>query len=257
MTESTILMALQRQGFAIVPNVVSPAEAEAMRPLLQREIEADILRWRGKPGYIDEGMVHNLMVRAQPFMQLLDNDVIHEHLSAVLGDTCILYAYTSSSMLPGQTNYSARIHVDSPRLIPGYPTNVGFLVALDDFTAENGATYFLPGSFEQIEPPSEGDFFERATRALPRAGDGILFNARTWHYGGFNTTAVARHAVTMNVCRAYMRQRFDYPRLIAPDLVADASPRLRRFLGFDVRMPTSLDEYYVPADQRLYKGGQG
>jgi hypothetical protein len=31
----------------------------------------------------------------------------------------------------------------------------------------------------------------------------------------------------------------------------------RRFLGFHVRMPTSLEEYYVPESQRLYKPGQG
>ena len=31
----------------------------------------------------------------------------------------------------------------------------------------------------------------------------------------------------------------------------------RRFLGFNVRVPTTLDEYYLPPDQRLYKPNQG
>jgi ectoine hydroxylase-related dioxygenase (phytanoyl-CoA dioxygenase family) len=54
-----------------------------------------------------------------------------------------------------------------------------------------------------------------------------------------------------------MRQRFDYPRLVPPELVAQLGPAGRRFLGFNVRVPTSLDEYYVPEEKRLYKAGQG
>src|SRR6185369_14759252 len=90
----------------------------------------DIARWRGKPGYIDEWMVHNLMVRGRPFLRLLENRVLHAYLDEFLSDTCILYAYTSSSMPPGGSNYSRRIHVDCPRVIPGYVTNVG--ITLDD-----------------------------------------------------------------------------------------------------------------------------
>ena len=46
-------------------------------------------------------------------------------VEAVLGPGCIVYAYTSSSMPPHRSNYSGRIHVDSPRVIPGYMTNLG------------------------------------------------------------------------------------------------------------------------------------
>jgi ectoine hydroxylase-related dioxygenase (phytanoyl-CoA dioxygenase family) len=54
-----------------------------------------------------------------------------------------------------------------------------------------------------------------------------------------------------------MRQRFDYPRLVPPEAIAALGPVGRRFLGFDVRMPVSLEEYYVPPEHRLYKAGQG
>ena len=75
--------------------------------------------------------------------------------------------------------------------------------------------------------------------------------------GGLNRTDDPRHAVTINACRSFMRQRFDYPRLVPAELVAQLGPVGRRFLGFDVRVPTSLEEYYVPEEHRLYKGGQG
>ena len=63
--------------------------------------------------------------------------------------------------------------------------------------------------------------------------------------------------MTVNYCRAYMRQSFDFVRMVPPERVPALSPTLRRVLGFDVRMPTSLDEYYVDEADRLYKANQG
>jgi ectoine hydroxylase-related dioxygenase (phytanoyl-CoA dioxygenase family) len=246
---------IAERGFAIARGVVSDGEIQALRTDLERAIAEDV----AARGPHDRGafMVLNLMTRGESFVRLLDNDVLHARLSPILGDTCVVYAYTSSSMPAGGTNYSNRIHVDSPRFIPGYPTNVGITLALDDFTDQNGATYLLPGSHLSPEVPANERFDREAVRAYPLAGDAIVFNARTWHKGGNNTTDAVRHAVTMNVCRSYMRQQFDFPRMMGYDTPDRFTPRVRRFLGYDVRVPASLDEYYRPEEQRLYKPGQG
>jgi ectoine hydroxylase-related dioxygenase (phytanoyl-CoA dioxygenase family) len=206
---------------------------------------------------VDDFMVHNPMVSDHRFLHLLENRSIVDALDEFLGDTSILYAYTSSSMPANGTNYSRRIHVDSPRVIPGYMTNLGVIVALDDFTEDNGATYYLPGSFERTDVPTEAEFFDNAKRVFPKRGDLVVFNARTFHSGGQNTTDAARHAVTLNACRSFMRQRFDYPRLVDQTLINELTPTLRRILGFNVRVPASMEEYYLPEEQRLYKANQG
>jgi ectoine hydroxylase-related dioxygenase (phytanoyl-CoA dioxygenase family) len=252
-----LLFALKEDGVVTVPGVLSREEAQAMRPALQRAIDEDLARWEGSPGYIDQWMVHNLMVRDDAFLHVLENPVLHGYLSEILGDTCIVYAYTSSSMPPRSSNYSRRVHVDCPRVIPGYVTNIGITLALDDFTNENGATEMLSRSQWRTDTVSEEEFERNATRYLLKAGDAIIFNARTWHRGGLNTTDQPRHALTINVCRSYMKQRFDYPRLVPSQLVEKLGPVGRRFLGFDSRVPASLDEYYVPAERRLYKANQG
>ena len=54
-----------------------------------------------------------------------------------------------------------------------------------------------------------------------------------------------------------MRQRFDYPRLVPKEVTEQLNEVGRRFLGFNVRVPTSLEEFYLPPEQRLYKAGQG
>jgi ectoine hydroxylase-related dioxygenase (phytanoyl-CoA dioxygenase family) len=75
--------------------------------------------------------------------------------------------------------------------------------------------------------------------------------------GGANRTDTPRHAITLNVCRSYMRQRFDYPRLVGDETLDYVGEVGRRFLGFNVRMPATIEEYYLPEAERLYKAGQG
>ena len=247
---------VQVRGFTVIPAALDAGLARDLRIRLHELAEAQALDERHERA-VDRYMLHNLMVLDDGFMELLENPTIVATLDTFLGDTSIVYAYTSSSMPARGTNYSHRVHVDSPRVIPGYMTNLGVIIALDDFTNENGATYFLPKSFERIDPPPEDEFFREAQRVHPRRGDLVVFNARTWHLGGENSTDRPRHAATINACRAYMRARFDYPRMVGYERADDLSPTLRRLLGYDVRTPTSLEEYYLPADQRLYKAGQG
>lgn len=243
-------------GFAVVPDAVDPALAADLRASLAQMVAAQRAALSERTA-VDDYMVHNPMMLDRRFLDLLENPAIVSALDTFLGPTSILYAYTSSSMPAGGSNYSRRVHVDSPRVIPGYITNLGVIVALDDFTDDNGATYFLPRSFERTDAPTDEEFFANAQRVHPRRGDLVVFNARTFHYGGVNTTSEDRHAVTLNACRAYMRQRFDYPRLIGDEIGDTLSPTLRRILGFDVRVPTSLEEYYLPEERRLYKANQG
>jgi ectoine hydroxylase-related dioxygenase (phytanoyl-CoA dioxygenase family) len=251
-----LLRVIRERGFAVVPGVLDIETVAEMRRELERAVAEDLAAWQGKT-YPDAWMVHNLMVRSPVFARFLENPVLHAYLTPLLGDTCILYAYTSSSMPPAGANSSHRVHVDSPRVIAGYWTNVGVMVALDDYTTENGATRFLPYSFEREEPPSLAEFLEQSEETTPRAGEAVIFNARTWHMGGANRTTSARHAITLNVCRSFMRQRFDYPRLVGEETLSHVGEVGKRFLGFYVRVPTSLDEYYLPEEQRLYRSGQG
>jgi ectoine hydroxylase-related dioxygenase (phytanoyl-CoA dioxygenase family) len=247
---------VKTRGFTVVPDVLDPVVVAHLIEVLDRLVQEDL----GHPDprrRADDWMSFNGVLRDDAIAAVVTHPKILGHVEEILGPACIMYACVSSSMPPNGTNYSRRIHVDSPRVIPGYPTNIGALVALTDFTEENGATRFLPGSFERLDRPTEEAYDREAETVFPAAGSVVIFNARTWHTGGDNRTGQPRHALTVNYCRSFMRQHFDFPRMIPADRAATLAPVLRRMLGFDVRMPTSLDEYYVPAEDRLYKAGQG
>lgn len=46
-------------------------------------------------------------------------------------------------------------------------------------------------------------------------------------------------------------------RALGDEKVQAQKPRTQQLLGWYTRVVTSLDEYYRPADERLYRSGQG
>ena len=244
--------AIAGEGCLVVRDVLSPAFVERAKRELMAAIEHDSREY-GDRAKRDYAMVMLCSLYGGPFLELFDNDRLMDPFNAVLGDECIVYAYTSSSMPPNGRNYSVRVHTDCPRIIPGYVTNMGATILLDDFTEENGATWYLPRSQWQAEPPSEEEFYETARRLIAPAGSVLFFNARIWHAGGDNHTSRWRHALTINMCRPYMKQRIDIPRAMTGMDLSGVSDRAKQKLGFFSQPPASLEEYYLPPDQRSFR----
>lgn len=239
------------EGFVVVQDVLDAAYVRDAKSALERAIEAEAA-WHGGRDYADYGMVLVCPMYGRVFADIFDNPRLTGPFEAVLGEGCIVYAYTSSSMPPAAKNYSTRIHVDCPRIIPGYVTNVGATILLDDFTEENGATWFLPRSHTRADAPTDEEFRANARRLVARAGSVFFFDARLWHAGGENRTAAWRHALTINMCRPWMKQRLDLPRVLADSDLAGASEKALQKLGFRSRVPASLDEYYAPPERRTF-----
>jgi ectoine hydroxylase-related dioxygenase (phytanoyl-CoA dioxygenase family) len=247
---------IEKNGLTIVPDIVGHSELKELRLQFDAAVAAD---WRdygelpGKEKYI----VHDLVNRGSAFARLLENERMHKVFSHFLGDTCILYAISSVVMYRDEKPYTCEIHTDTPRLIPNYILTLLMTLALDDFTEENGATFYLAGSHRSMEKPSERDFYAKALRACRKAGDAAFMHPRVWHAGGPNYTDKQRRVCTILACRSWMRQRFDYPRMVNDEVLSQLGERGRAFLGFNVRVPASLRDFYVPAEQRLYKANQG
>jgi ectoine hydroxylase-related dioxygenase (phytanoyl-CoA dioxygenase family) len=244
--------AIAGDGYIVARDVLPAAFVKRARHELMAAIESDSGRY-GPQAARDYAMVMLCSLHGGTFLDLFEIDRLVEPFNAVLGDECIVYAYTSSSMPPNGRNYSVRIHTDCPRVIPGYVTNMGATILLDDFTEENGATWFLPGSQWTVPPPSEDEFYGRAKRLIAPAGSVLFFNARLWHAGGDNHTDRWRHALTINMCRPYMKQRIDIPRAMKDMNLSNVSDRVKQKLGFFSQPPASLEEYYLPPEQRSFR----
>lgn len=94
-----------------------------------------------------------------------------------------------------------RLHTDavarvSPAAIEAPPEVVVAIVALVDFTEENGATRVVPGSHRRIDLQREAppEHPEECTLIGP-AGTAFVFSGHVLHAGGANRSDHARHAV--------------------------------------------------------------
>ena len=125
----------------------------------------------------------------------------------------------------------------------------------EDFTKENGATLILPGSHKTEKIPSLKLFHKNCLEVICNAGDAIFFDGRLVHRAGENKTSKWRYALTINFCRPYMRSRFDFPRLIKNKRIK-LNPSSKSFLGFNVRVPVNLKQFYLPKSKRLYLPNQ-
>lgn len=243
---------LQTRGYTVIDGFLSAAECEFFKQRLAAAVQDEA----AATGKAEQEHIQDLLARDLAFCRLLEDPRLQLLVEPLLGKAWVMYAFTTSSVPPAGTNYGHRIHVDSPRLIPGYATNIGLIWALDPFKAENGATEVLPGSHHNAQVPAE-DLFERARVQVTCAGGAlIVFQARLFHRAGRNSTPHWRHSLTMNVCRPYMKQRMDWVRVIPRAFSDSLDEQARRLIGFDTRVPASMEEYLLPADQRLYKANQ-
>ncbi len=250
----TVMQVVRESGCFVCTDVFDADFLARAKPALERAIEKEV-EYHGTTDYIDYGMVLACALYGSEFLEPFENPAMMGPLDAVLGTGSILYAYTSSSMPPNRTNYSRRIHRDCPttRMNNAFLTSFGALVLLDDFTLDNGATYFLEGSHTMKEPPSTEEFYDKAYRLVAPAGSVMFIDPLVYHAGGDNKTDQWRHAITIAMCRPWMKQRLDFPRLLANTDLTDVSEHVKQKLGFLAQVPASYDEYYAPLEQRKYR----
>lgn len=254
--ENTYL--IKTRGYSIIPNFLSTNQLE----VLKKNMEKAIFDFKPIEGvdrsYKDCYQIHDLINNDINFGRLLEDPRLQQLVAPLLGDSWIMYAATSSSIPPMGSNYSSRLHVDCPRFYPGYIFNVGLIWVLDDYTLDNGgALKILPGSQHQDVKPNL-DFFEKhCINAVCNAGSLIVFDAKIYHRTFENSTSTWNHSMTLNACRSFMKQRMDWVRFIPEEISNQLNSQARRLIGFDTRIPTNLNEFFVPEDQRLYKAGQG
>ena len=74
---------------------------------------------------------------------------------------------------------------------------------------------------------------------------------------GDNNTNRPRRSVTPMFCKPFMKQQFDYPRAVGYDMAEKLLPHTRQVLGYNARVPASLDEWYQPRERRMYRPDQG
>jgi len=91
------------------------------------------------------------------------------------------------------------LHVDVHRDTPDWPL-VGFILMIDEFHSDNGATRFVPGTHEKVQLPEDvmvdrRQDYDGQVLATGPAGSLIVFNGSAWHGHTANNSDGARRSV--------------------------------------------------------------
>ena len=93
----------------------------------------------------------------------------------------------------------SELHVDVRRGSTDWPL-VGFILMIDEFRRDNGATRFVPGSHqwpgtpEEVMPDPRSDHGDQLLACGP-AGSMLVFNGSAWHGHTANTTGAPRRSL--------------------------------------------------------------
>lgn len=243
-TKDSFLDEFKNNGFVVIEDVFTPQFSTELIPELQIAIKNESKTYHSV-NHNDYGMLRACPIYGGKFLEVLENKNYLQPFNWLLGDTCIIWVYTSSCLPPNSGNYASRIHVDRPHFIPNFNEGVGSLILLDDFTEENGATYFLPKSHLKADEPDDEYFYKHAIRLIAPKGSVFYFNLRMWHAGGVNTTQNWRNALGIGMIRPYYKQRIDLPRIMNSVDISELSDIAKQKLGYFCQPPVSLEEYYA------------
>jgi ectoine hydroxylase-related dioxygenase (phytanoyl-CoA dioxygenase family) len=258
------LEALRHQGVAVVTGVLAAGfleETRARMYAVQRRIRAEVGEARlERAGEV--GVLRLMMKHDRHFCRLLEVPETLQVVDAALSDAAILHlqnGFILPSSPPGQCPkvFQTRYHMDFPRVLNGCVMSLNLLFAIDPFTPANGATLVVPGTHQRAVPPAAAFLEAAAVAAVCPAGSMLVFDSTLWHAAGANTSGGDRLAINHQYTRSYVKQQVDYVRALGDAAVLELPPRTQQLLGWYTRVVTSLDEYYRPADQRLYRAGQG
>ena len=254
---------LRFHGIAVVEGVLDEQLLQATREAMYRaherireEIGEERLERAGELG------VARLMLKFDPlFFRLLELPEVLSIIDATVSATATLHLQNGLILPPAEGRrtdiFQLRFHRDFPRVLNGYPMSINTFLAIDEFTAENGATTFVLGTHQRDPAPSQEFLRDAAVQALCPAGSMIVFDSTLFHAAGENRSSNDRLAINQQFTRSYLKQQVDYVRALGDDIVRAQQPRTQQLLGWYTRVVTSLDDYYRPAEERLYRSGQG
>lgn len=233
------IASLDRDGFLVIPDALSPALLAGLRERIEElfELEGENAgaEFKKEAG---ARRLANCVDKGEIFEQAIQLPTMLAAKAHILGPHFKLSSLNVRSTNP-HSAADQPLHVDMNAIADeqGYwVSNTIFM--LDDFTPDNGATRVVPGSHKWGQRPQEvmpDPFAPHPQQILVtgKAGTIVICNAHTWHGGTANHTSGHRRAMHAFFCRADKPQQQYQRRLLRPETQARLSPALRQLLALD------------------------
>jgi len=190
--------ALDRDGFLVIPDFISPGDLQRLRSAYEQVITSEGVD-AGKDHHQEAGArrIGNLINKGAVWYPLWTHPLVLAAAYHVLQRDFRLGSMSGRDPLQGgghqgyHSDCGARLHEDQPY--------AGFAVCvlLDDFTPTNGSTRLVAGSHRRLGAPTADEqlHIPGELTLTAQAGSAFFFNAHLWHAGNVNVDGSVRRLV--------------------------------------------------------------
>jgi len=224
---------LMEQGCVVLERLLDDAKCAAIRAEAARLVAGS-----GRNAF--EGFrtqrVYNVLAKSRVFDDLIDHPRLMALLDRLFEPNYLLSQAQAININPGEE--SQALHFDDafykiPRPRPALGAAV--IWAIDDFTANNGATEIIPRS-HLWGSDRQGKREETIPCVMP-AGSAVFFLGTMWHGGGANRTDRDRLAFTSQYCAPWLRQQENFFLEVPRDIARALRPTIQSLIGYSVYPP--------------------
>ncbi|MBQ0720224.1 MAG: phytanoyl-CoA dioxygenase family protein [Gammaproteobacteria bacterium] len=250
-TSACAIEEIKTQGYTVIEDFLSPTQLQAVKALLPR-INGQYLGRNNFEGGKTE-RIYALLAYDKIIQDVVEDPRIMALCDQFLEPNYLLTTSQSICIHPGETPQpwhcdDVFYSIPRPRPMVGLST----VVAIDDFSEENGGTEIIPGSHLWSDDEVGGDYRsgegERDSAFAERmqgqsvalempAGACVVFASNTLHRGGTNTSAKPRQALSNQYCQPWARTIENFYLSVPTALVNEMSPKLKSLLGYSVHLP--------------------
>ena len=227
---------VRNKGFAILSNFLGVERLEQMRVGLEPifALTGNRIVDETKRGWPGTQTVHipNLYAKTRAIDEVSIDPVLLSIVEGVLGKS--FQMSVAVAMCPGPGCDRQGLHQDDshyPIPRPHPPLVANTLIALDDFTVENGATLVVPDShkWDRILNPDEPTL-----QIEMKAGSLLVWDGALWHAGGANKTSnEIRRSVNLNFNVSWLRQQENLYLGVPRSTISKMPDLLQRVLGYN------------------------
>lgn len=230
---------LAKEGFVVIPDILTPEEADHVCARLWKAKEA--VEARGDAThltFLDPNekniRVFYLMEVDKVFRDLIAHPVAVDMVRSVLGEDFLISNFTANIARPGSE--SMALHSDQSIVVPDpwkevWAINCMFCLA--DVYKENGATLYIPGSNKwesRAEVPENAPSLLKPFEA--KKGSMICMDARVWHTSGANVTEdVDRPLLFGYYTKPFLRQQVNWTAKLPQSVKDELSDEQFQWLG--------------------------
>lgn len=245
------LESIRRDGYVLIKQAVP---VEVVQDLVayvngfeysseqQSKIDAAVQRLNGYGKTI-----YNVAAKRPEVLRHFIRGVAGELLKGMLNDK---YYHTLNPALPNYILRAAHFrsstgalpyHIDS--FIPyggDHSSVVQCMLFLNPSTQQNGCTLVVPGSHKSAAYAPQGDN-PQAVPIEAQPGDMVVVDSRIWHATLANVANSSRWALIATFCRWYIKQSYDYPRVLSRAVFDELEDDEKVVFGYCSTVP--LDEF--------------